>query len=213
MTDQLSLYNGALRHVKQRRLALLTDESEPRRLLDDVWTDGARNFVLEQAEWKFATRSGRVDYTPSVEPPFGYRYAFSKPADWLRTAALASDEYFRTPLNDFSDENGFWFADLQSIYVKWISNAPTFGLDYSKWPQSFTLYVECYLGWLISPRLLKTKDEVDELESRMDRYLISAKSKDALNGPTSFPPTGSFVRARAGGANARSSRWNGQGSF
>lgn len=213
MTDQLSLYNGALRHVKQRRLAALNDESEPRRLLDDVWTDGARNFVLEQAEWKFATRTGRVDYTPSIQPPFGYRYAFSKPADWLRTAAMASDEFFRTPLNDVSDENGFWFSDLQSIYVKWISNDSAFGLDYSKWPQSFTLYVECYLGWLISPRLLKTKEDVTDLEQTMDRYLISAKSKDALNGPTSFPPAGSWATARVRGGNSRRSLWNGQGSL
>lgn len=209
MTDQLSLYNGALRHVKQRRLATLTDASEPRRLLDDVWNDGARNFVLEQGEWKFATRTGMINYTPSVEPPFGYRFAFAKPSDWVRTVAVASDEYFRVPLNEMSDEAGFFFSDLQQIYVRWVSNNTSYGLDYSKWPQSFTLYVECYLAWLIAPRLLKGKSDVDDIEERMTRYLTAARSKDALNGPTAFPPPGSWTSARIGRQSARRSLWNG----
>lgn len=210
MVDQLSLYNGALRHVKQRRLATLTDTSEPRRLLDDVWDDGARNFVLEQGEWKFGIRTEQIQYTPSVEPPFGYRFAFPKPADWIRTTAIASDEYFRVPLNEMSDEAGFWFSDLQTIFVRFVSNDASYGLDFGKWPQSFTLYVECYLAWLISPRLLKSKDDVDDLEQRMNRYLVAARSKDALNGPTSFPPPGSWTSARVGRGSARRSLWNGQ---
>lgn len=210
MTDQLSLYNGAIRHLKQRRLATLTDECEPRRVLDDVWTDGARNFVLEQGEWKWAIRSARIDYSSSVQPPFGYRYAFPKPADWLRTAAIACDEYFVAPLNAMVDENDFWFADQTPIYVKWVSNATSFGLDYSKWAQSFTLYVECYLAWLAAPRILKSNDEVDAIFKRMEMLLVQAREKDSLNGPAMFPPPGSWVSSRAGWSFGDRSRWNGQ---
>ncbi len=39
--DQLSLYNRALLIMGQRFLSDLSEEREPRRLLDQVWNDGA----------------------------------------------------------------------------------------------------------------------------------------------------------------------------
>lgn len=208
MTDQLSLYNGALRVLKERKLASLTESREPRRLLDDVWTDYQKH-VLEQASWVFATRSQQADFSPSVEPAFGYKYAFDKPTDWIRTVAVSSDPYFRVPLTDMSDEGGFWLSDLQTIYVRYVSNDSKFGGDLSLWPASFIRYVEHYLAWQIAPRLLKTDNDVREVERKMTRMLTEAKGKDALNDGAQGLPQGSWTRARHGSASNRSF-WNGQ---
>jgi len=108
VTDKLSLYNAALSHIGDRKLASLTEEREPRYVLDDIFDDGAIDYCLEQGLWSFATRTLEMDYTPSVEPDFGYRRGFQKPTDWLRTVALATDEYFKTPLTEYADETGFW---------------------------------------------------------------------------------------------------------
>src|SRR3546814_6155120 len=120
---QLSLYNGALRLCGEAKLANLTEDREPRYVLDDVWDDGALRHCLQQGLWNFAMRTVEAEYSPSVEPSFGFRRAFDKPTDWVRTAAMASDEYFRCPLTSLGarDGGGFWFrseehtSELQSL--------------------------------------------------------------------------------------------------
>src|SRR5258708_823139 len=122
MTDKLSLYNGALTEfLGERKLANLTENREPRRVLDEIWDGGALRYCLEQGLWNFAMRTIQLTYSPSVEPDFGFRYAFDKPTDWVRTAALCVDEFFRCPLLQYNDEAGFWFADIDTIYVRYIS--------------------------------------------------------------------------------------------
>lgn len=211
--DQLFLYNEALRVCGERRLLNLTEQREPRYYLDDVFNDiSFFNAVLEEGQWLFATRSARFDYSPSVEPPFGYRFAFNKPTDWLRTTAMCSDEYYRVPLNEMADEAGYWYADLQTIYTKYISNDVMYGKNLSIWPSSFSLYAGAYLGLQIAPRLKGNKVAVDDIKTEVNTRLLKALSKDAMNGPTKFPPPGSFTSARIGRGNPRRSLWNGGGN-
>jgi hypothetical protein len=53
------------------------------------------------------------------------RGAFAKPTDWVDTSAVCQDEYFRVPLLQYADEVGYWFADLDEIYVKYVSDGAT----------------------------------------------------------------------------------------
>ena len=209
--DQLWLYNEALRLVGERRLVALTEQREPRYLLDDVYDDVFFNTVLEAGQWLFATRSSKFDYSPSVEPPFGYRYAFNKPTDWVRTTAMCSDEYYRVPLNEMADEAGFWFSDLQTIYAKYVSNDAQYGKNLALWPPSFSMFAACHLARRIVPRIKNSKTSTDDIEAEMEKRLLTANSKDAMNGPTKFPPPGSFTSARIGRTNARRSLWSGGG--
>lgn len=209
MTDQLQIYNGALRILKERKLATLAENREPRRLLDDVWSDNYLGTVLEQASWVFATRSVKADYSPSVEPPFGLQYAFDKPSDWVRTVGISSDDRFRQPLLAVQDEAGFWFADIQTIYVRFVSSANNYGGDFSLWPFSFVRYVEHYFAWQIAPRLLKTDNDAKEVERKMNKALAEAKGKDALNDGAQALPAGSWTRSRFG-RSASQSLWDGR---
>ena len=79
MTTQLDLYNGALLQVGERFLASLTEQREPRRLLDQVWAANGVKTCLEEGQWPFAMRTVQVDYDPSITPTFGYARVFQKP--------------------------------------------------------------------------------------------------------------------------------------
>lgn len=210
MTDQLSLYNRALRKIGERKLASTTEAREPARALNDVWDEGAINIVLEAGLWNFAMKSARIDATPSIETPFGYTNAFSKPADYIRTAAVAADEYFRVPLNTMLDEAGFWFSDLTPIYVRYVSNDASYGSNFSLWPSSFMDFVATYLASEICWRVTKNKTLTDTVkEDMLPKALADAQGKDGMNEGTKFLPQGSWVSARAGRSNPRGSLWNG----
>ena len=119
-TTKLNLYNKALRYLGERTLANLTEERAPRRLLDDVYDQGGIEYCLEQGQWHFAMRTISIDYDTTIEPPFGYKRAFSKPADWVVTSALCSDEYFNTPITQYVDEAEYWFEPFgRKYYWNW----------------------------------------------------------------------------------------------
>lgn len=200
-TSQLTLYNEALRFLGQPQLSGLTDAVETRRLLDNVWDENARKHVLEQGNWNFATRARKFDKDTSVDPAFGFNYAFAKPSDWVRTVQLCSDEYFQAPLTDpqFVDEQSYWYSDIDPIYVRYVSSDTSYGYDLSLWPQSFIRYVGAYLGVEIAPRVIQARTLIADFEEKMKDRLVEARSKDALNEGVKFHPQGSWVTARRSG--------------
>lgn len=206
--SQLGIYNGALRACGERKLASLTENREPRRLCDDVWADGFIDYCLSQGMWKFAIRTIKLDYSPDTSPTFGHRYAFNVPADFLRTVGLASDEYFTNPLLNYNEEQQFWFADLQTIYIRYVSNDPSYGGNLASWTPLFTEWAQEHMAEEIAPKLTSAMNRVDALKKSARRLLIDARSKDAMEDPTSFAPKGSWVRARSGGRGGRFDRGN-----
>jgi len=200
---RLSLYNGALRLCGERLLASLTEAREPRRMLDSAWNDNFVNGVLEDGQWGFACRSAMYDYSPSVTPTFGYRRAFNKPTDFVRTMAVCADEYFKVPLTEYSDERGFWYAEPDTIYIKYVSNDAAYGADMSLWPQSFVDYVEAKLATRIIMPLKQNKQARDDMFAIAEQLLTKANSQNSMADPAKFPPQGSWVRARTTGG-----QWN-----
>lgn len=202
-TTRLRIYNGALLIAEERQLASLTENREPRHLLDNVWNDGGVRHCLEQAQWRFAMRTAQMEYEPSVQPSFGYRYAFPKPTDWVNTSAVCQDEYFNSPLLQYSDEIQFWFADMTPIYVKFVSDDTDYGANMANWPYTFTEYVKTWFAAKIVGKLAgKTalRDRIWQKRSGLlDQALLNAKNKDAMAGPTTFPARGSWSRSRFGG--------------
>jgi len=200
MADRLGIYNDALMFCGERSLSSLSEEREPRRLLDQVWNADGVKFCLEQAQWHFAMRADRFDPDPSVTTPFGFANAYTKPDDWVLTSAVCQEEYFREPLNQYSDEKGYWFADINPIYVRYVSNSNDFGMDMGKWPTSFAEYVALYFASRIVIKLSESREKYVEIKQWMEKSLITAKNKAAMANPTSFPARGSWSRARTRGS-------------
>lgn len=215
--SQLGIYQGALRLLGERKLASLIEAREPRYLLDDVYNDGGINFCLEQASWNFAIRpqlfnGTLVATTNGVGPPpsspvvVGFRYQFTKPADWRRTASICSDPYFRAPLTalQYTDQSGLWTSDLQQIYVRYVSDDPAFGLSYALWGESFYKFVQHYFAMSIADKLTGTDEKIVEtIEKKTEKALVNARSKDALQEGEQFPPIGIWAGSRSGRATRR----------
>jgi hypothetical protein len=201
---RLSIYNGALLVCEERFLASITEEREPRRLLDYVWDNGGITSCLEEAQWEFAMRTVQLDYDSQIDPDFGLHRAFQKPDDWVLTSALCSDEFFRAPVTRYADEAGYWYTDIDTIYVRYVSNSEDYGMDMNAWPESFKEFVYAHFAYRIIGKLQGASVEKKlEIEKQRRRALDHAKNKAAMAGPTSFSAQGSWVNARRRGVNRR----------
>lgn len=209
---RLQLYNSALLLCAERSLASLTEEREPRRLLDEVWNSNGIDYCLEQGQWWFAMRAVRIDEDPSVDPGFGYGKGFTVPEDWIATSALCSDEFYRQPLICMAAEPDYWYADVTPIYVKYVSNHADWGADLARWPATFADYAAAYFASRIVGKLGGDKSgQINAImgkDGHLQRNLMIAKSKAAMTQPTQFPAQGSWSRARMGSRNGYYDRGN-----
>jgi hypothetical protein len=204
--DRLQVYNGALRICGERKLGSLTENREPRRLLDDVWDNGALQYTLEQGLWHFAMRSVRLDADADITPGFGNANAFQKPADWVRTAGVFQDEFCKIPLTDYLFEGGYFYAAITPIFVRYVSNDENYGADYSAWPQTFAQYMQGYLAGEIVSKLTADQNRVKEVKAIAAKLLLEARNKSAMAEGTQFMPPGSWTSARRYGTRLMNDR-------
>lgn len=196
--NKLLLYNDALTLCGERLILNVNEQREPRYLLDQAWDFNAVQYCLEQGLWKFAMHTVELEYSPSVVPSFGLQYAFNKPDDYVRTAGVCQDAHFRVPLLNYVDEANYLFADMNPIYLRYVSNDPSYGNDMGKWPATFQKYVSGYLANAIVGKLTQDKARQAQVEKAMEKRLLDARSKDAMNAPTTMLPAGTWVRSRFG---------------
>lgn len=199
MATKLEIYNEALEFLGESPLASTTENHEPRFLLDNVWDRGLIRRCLQQGQWNFATRSVEADFDPAIEPEWGFLRGFTKPTDWVRTVALCSDSYFRSPLIDYKDEANTWFTDLDRIYVRYVSDDNAYGGDLGAWPDHFTEFAAAYMALKICRKVKQSAKSKEEMWGEFKEVRSLSRSIDASNDPTAFPPPGSFVSARLGG--------------
>lgn len=201
MATKLSLFNGALLVLGERKLASLTENREPRRVLDDIWSRNPVRDCLSKGQWNFSIRSMEYHPSPSLTPSFGHEYAYDKPTDWVRTAALTSDESFSNALDasQVRDEAGFWFADIEPLYVRYVSDDSQYGGDLSLWPENFARYVEHYMAEASCMRITGNRQLHSTVLAKMVKQLQVALGTDAVDqGAVPIPP-GSWSRARHNG--------------
>lgn len=197
--SQLGLYNAALRFLGERRLASLEENREPRFALDGEYPD-ATLFALEEGFWTFAMRGVEIYAETSFAPTFGYQYAFAKPGDWVRTYQVSAGSFSSDPMNEFKDEAGFWFANINPIFFKYVSSDPTYGMNITIWPQAFAEYVAALLAYRVSYRLVQSKELSDILDKKVKKLRHAALAKDAMNNGTDNLPLGSWVMSRGAGS-------------
>ena len=208
-TTKLALFNEALSLCRETRLASLSEDREARHLLDQVYDGGGIRRVLEDGQWHFAMRTVRVDTDPDLDPDFGFQYPYSKPTDWVLTSALCADEYFRSPLTaaQYVDESGYWYADVDPIYVRYVSDDEDYGGDLGMWPQSFVDYAVAHFAGKVVMKLTSDKElqqiilgpRFDGMGGLVGGRRKFALSRNAMVSGTRTSPPGSWSSARRGG--------------
>jgi len=207
-TTQVGIYNLALGFLGERSALTISDATEPVRVLGGYW-DHASKFCLEQGHWKFAEREAVLTPSSTEVPTTGLANAFDKPTDYVRMNALCSDEFFNMPIIQVHERGLFWYCDLDTIYLRYVSNDENYGMDVSLWPETFVLYVALYLATLAVPRLApERKNEVITAPGNVG--IVEAKrnalAKDAVAGPIQFIQQGNWVSSRSRNNSGRNSR-------
>lgn len=214
MTTRLELYNAALRLCGEQSISSLTEDREPRYLLDEVWSDGGVNACLEEGLWNWCAKVIQSTYDTDVTPSFGHNRAFSKPTDWVKTDGVWTDEFLTRPLLHYHEVTGYWYASIDQIYVRYISNDSAYGGDLSIWPQAFADYVAAHFAGKIAFKLTGSQEVEDKIIGAdgnggiLKTRLINAKNLDASGSPTKIPPLGSWNRARSSLGGGRRDRGN-----
>jgi hypothetical protein len=200
MASLINVYNQALRLIGEQRLTSTSEARDTRHHLDDAYTNVVAR-CLTYGYWNFALRSVQIASSDSLTPEFGFTYAFEKPTDWIRTFIISSSPHMNEWLLHVRDENGVWYSDIDPMWVKYVSNDASYGLDLAKWTPLFEDYVASELALDVCLSIGSLSDsKVKRLEDRVNWYRGNAESKDAMDEPPMFPPEGTWVRARGGGA-------------
>lgn len=204
---KLQLYNQALGMIGEQALATVTDNRPERYALDAIWDEDPIKQMLEETYWEFATRTLEWNYNSAIEPEFGYLRAFDKPSNYVRTVALCSDEFFKAPVIEYHVEAGYWYCDLDTIYVRYVSDADDYGRDMSLWTELFRNCVGTKMAKELAIRLTKSQSIKDDMLREHLRHLKDAKSLNAQEKPTQYLRPGSWTRSRNG------SRGNYRGTY
>lgn len=212
MTTRLIIYNTALLYAGERSISSLAEDREPRRLLDRVWDASGVKRCLEMGQWHFAMRTSMIDPDPAIVTTFGYTNVYNKPSDWVLTSAVCSDEYLNAPLTQYTDEGGQLFADVDPLYVRYVSDDASFGSDLGAWPETFADFVAWDFASRIIGKLADSEQKKLDCINGRKAALLLAKNKAAMAEPTKFAPTGSWVKARTYG-NQRRDGGNTSGSL
>ena len=203
--QKLALYNGALRIIRETKLASITEEREPRRLLDDAWVGlsadaampGAIISCLEMGIWHFA--KVRTKLVPNGTNATGYRNFYNHPVDYVRLVAMCADSEFNVPVTQYDEAAGKWHAHLDELHVQYVSKHADVGQAPALWPEAFRKVVESYLAKEVALGLT-VSDGIRALAAdALKDALVWAKTLGAMGQPTRFAPQGSWSTARGGG--------------
>lgn len=203
MATKLSLWNDALRAIGELRLASLTEDVEARYVLDDAWT-GTVEFLFTEGLWNFATETVKITSDLGQPPIPGWSYTFDKPVGWLRTIAVSTTSLFREEAV-YRDEGNRIYANVDTLYIRFLSNNKSADDQITNWPPSFCNAVSAYLAMLCAERLSGSEAKADKLATEYEKALASAKNKDAMDQATLYIRPGNWIRAMRGSYSSRDS--------
>lgn len=185
------VYNHALSILGMDELIALDDDSDRRVKLDNALNQGIVQQALEDHPWRFEVSSSQIDLDPSVEPAWGYQYAFELPSDMYRIHGVYCDEYMSTPLKDYRVEDDYLFCEQTTIYIEYIQNEL---IDNpGAWPQYFRTLVSAMMAERAC-NVLRGPYEV--AVSALERAENRARSNNANASPPRTIARGSWTRAR-----------------
>jgi hypothetical protein len=153
---------------------------------------------LPPALWKFATRSSSLVADPDIEPSFGKPYAFAIPTDFVRLRAITSDPDFTVEVADYDEENGVWYTNIETIYIKYVSNDVSYGLNLGLYPENYCAAFGTHMALRAALPITRDKATRNDLVLLNDRMLSQSKRLDAVDESVKRKPTGRLVGSRVG---------------
>ena len=177
-----------------------------RRLIDEAY-EPAIDYLLEQGLWNFGSRTVAIEAETDVEPAFGYSYTFEKPDDYVRIIRISDNGTMWPTLDLYEEEGNYWHANVDPLYLQYVSSGASYGRNTSLWPASFKKALEAYLALEVAPHAPRMSGRaIEYLQDHYRRCLRDARGKDAINQSNERPPPGRLVTARLNGKYGRGQR-------
>jgi hypothetical protein len=152
--DKLSLYNNALLLIGQRTLTNLTEDREPRYLLDGVYDLGAIEYCLEIVKPVFSRKTVALT-SSTANPEHDLGNDFTLPTDYVTTVQVYSDSKLDQPISRYIIEGNILTCDFSTIYLRYSSD--DYVTSFTNWSNVFAQVVSAYLGREISVKLDPTQ--------------------------------------------------------
>lgn len=175
---KLGLYNNSLLLIGQRKLTGLTEDREPRYLLDDAYALDAVDYCLEVVKPRFATKTVTLN-SPAVSADHGLDSVHTLPADYLTMVAVYSDDKLDQEVKRYILDDTTIACEHAIIYLRYISD--DLNETYTNWPGSFTRVVTSYLAREICLKLSPLSYEV--IDGKFSDRVEAAMALDGQREP------------------------------
>ena len=192
--DYLLRYNDALLILGLDDLITVNDDSNRRYKLSQALSSGIVEAELEDLSWQFGITSHQGFHNPSYTAVWGFSRSFDKPDDLHRLDGIFSDEFFQVPLDDYADEDGKWYCNLDIIYIKYVST--NFLVTPSAWPAYFQRLISARMALDAGPALKTEGADVDNAKEQYTSRRDSAMSNDAMASPPRKISNGDWTSVR-----------------
>ena len=176
--DKLGIYNNALQLIGERKLSSISENREPRRLLDSAYDFGAVNYCIEIVKPSFSRKTIKLTSSnPSASHDLDN--VFDLPADWISTVDVYSDSRLDQPISRYINEDRTIACEFDTIFVRYASSDSA--EVFTKWSPSFAHVVSTYLAREISTRL--TPEEYDILDAKFGNRVEAALNIEKTKEP------------------------------
>jgi len=166
--DKLALYNNALTLIGQRTLTGLTEEREPRYILDGVYDLDAIEYCLEIVKPVFARKTVLLS-SPAVSTEHDLDSVHTLPSDYITITGIYSDSKLDQPISRYIIEGNTLACEYDSVYLRYISDDHV--ASFTNWSPSFSRVVSAYLARESSEKLSPSQTDginalfLDRIES------------------------------------------------
>lgn len=176
--DKLKYYNDALVHLGQNSLASLTDDIEPRYLLDNAWDLGAVKYCLEVAKPVFSRKTALLN-SPATSSVHDLDQVHTLPTDYIVMVAPYSDNKLDDKLSRYIIEGNTLACDIDPVYLRYISD--DYETTNTYWSQSFVRVLTSYLARELTIKIAPNRYE--ELSNLLTSRVEILQDLDAANEP------------------------------
>jgi hypothetical protein len=168
-----NIVNIALRSLGVAKITALTDDSEPARVMNDLY-EPIRDEMMECHPWNFAIVYSDTLAENATAPKFDYDYSYALPADCLRVIELedAEDEYKVVGDN--------LYTDTQDPKIKYISLVTTTGNFSKSFVTAFAARLAAEACYALTQNRALSGDKWKEYEVKLHQ----AKGADSQEGTT-----------------------------
>ncbi len=200
-TTKLQLYKRACILMEQTPISALTDAVESRRRLDDHYDD-ALAWLMEQGFWRCGMRTVEITQNEAVSPAFAFEFAHDMPSDFVKKYVISASEFLDPPLDEQSAgnayliEGGYLWANVTPVYMRYLSNDSSYGLDLTRWTEGMANAVAHELAARAAPFVTGSKELANELHDDALALAGRAGTFDAMQQTTQATREGRWTKNR-----------------